>query len=124
VLVPIYNEVKAINAGLNTITEVLHFNPNVIVIATKLRPHGKADKFKNWSNCEDMRNIKDVVHHQIGADIPVLPLKYSTAFDAIFEQEKSIRKLMLESPLIAHHYRDVAEQFDAIYHVIDQIHAR
>jgi hypothetical protein len=37
VLVPIYNEVKAINAGLNTIAEVLHFNANVVVIATKLR---------------------------------------------------------------------------------------
>lgn len=37
VLVPIYNEIKSINAGLNTIAEVLNLNKNVVVIATKLQ---------------------------------------------------------------------------------------
>jgi hypothetical protein len=63
------------------------------------------------------------VHSQISADIPVLPLKYSTAFDAIFEQEQSIQQLMQTTPLLAHHYQEVATQFNAIYHLIDQSHA-
>lgn len=37
VIVPIYAELKSINAGLNTLAEVLHFNQNVIVVATKLQ---------------------------------------------------------------------------------------
>lgn len=37
VIIPINNELKAINAGLNTIREVLPFNNNIIVVATKLQ---------------------------------------------------------------------------------------
>jgi hypothetical protein len=98
---------------------VLNFNANVIVIATKLQKRGKP----NWEQCDDFQNIQQAVHNQISPDIPVLPLKFSAAFDAIFEQEKSIKQLRQASPLANHHYREVAEQFDAIYHLIDQYHA-
>lgn len=37
VIVPIYNEVKSIKAGLNTIAEVMSLNKNIIVVATKLQ---------------------------------------------------------------------------------------
>ncbi|WP_369177263.1 hypothetical protein [Candidatus Thiodubiliella endoseptemdiera] len=97
VLVPIYNEVKAIKAGLNTIAEVLELNKNVVVIATKLQKRNKNDIFTNWSKCEDMQNIQNAVHSQISPNIPVLPLKYSSVFDTIFEQEKSISQLMQAS---------------------------
>lgn len=65
VFVPIYNEVKAINAGLNTIAEVLHFNPNVAIIATKLQRRGSADRNKAWMDCADYQNIKQAVHTQL-----------------------------------------------------------
>ena len=45
VLIPIYNEIKSITAWLNTIAEVMHFNKNIIVIATKLQKHKKDDIF-------------------------------------------------------------------------------
>lgn len=94
VIVPIYNEVKAITAGLNTINEVRKFNHNIFVVATKLQRRGKGDIFTDWLQCEDMKNIERIVHTQIGKHIPVLPLKYSSVFDAIFEQEQSIAQLM------------------------------
>ena len=97
VLVPIYNEVKAIKAGLNTIAEVLELNKNVVVIATKLQKRNKSDIFTDWAKCEDMKNIENAVHNQINSNIPVLPLKFSSVFDAIFEQEKSIAQLMKNS---------------------------
>lgn len=96
VIVPIYNEVKAIKAGLNTIAEVMALNQNIIVVATKLQKRGKSDIFTDWSQSEDCRNITDAVA-KVSAEIPVLPLKYSTVFDTIFEQEKSVRQLMQSS---------------------------
>jgi len=36
VIVPIYNEIKSLNAGIHTIIEVSNFTKNIIVIATKL----------------------------------------------------------------------------------------
>ena len=112
---PICNEAKAIRSSLNTINEVSRFNPNIVVIATKLGAGGNYDG--------DIRHINDTVHHYVGKNILVLPLKQSTAFDAIFEQQKSIRTLMQGYPLLAHHYRQVSAQFDAIYSLIDQNHA-
>jgi len=124
VLVPIYNEVKSIKAGLNTIAEVMNFNKNVIVIATKLQKRKKTDVFKSWAKSDDFLNIQNAVHSQIGKNIPVLPLKFSAVFDAIFEQEKSIKQLMEVSGLARYQYREVSEQFDAIYNLIDTKYAK
>ncbi len=123
VLVPIYNEVKSIKAGLNTIAEVSNFNKNIFVVATKLQKRKKADVFKSWDKSDDFLNIQNAVHTQIGKSIPVLPLKFSAVFDAIFEQEKSIKQLMQDSGLAKYQYREVSEQFEAIYNLIDTQYA-
>jgi len=119
VLIPIYNEVKSIHAGLNTIAEVLNLNKNIIVIATKLKKKGRADKFKDWKDSNDCKNISNLVLKQFGDRIPVLPLKYSEVFDTIFEQEKSIAQLMKKNGLNRYLYKWVSNQFDAIYKLID-----
>lgn len=117
-IIPIYNEVKAIIAGLNTIEEVSKFNKNIIVVATKLQRRGKQDRFKKWENCEDIQNIKKAVA-SIDKKIPVTPLKFSAVFDTIFEKEKSIKQLMKDSPLNKYHYKDVYSQFNELYNLID-----
>lgn len=72
----------------------MQLNKNIIVIATKLQKKRKTDMFADWSKCDDMLNIKSAVHSHFDDTIPVLPLKFSTVFDTIFEQEKSISQLM------------------------------
>ena len=124
VLVPIYNEVKSIKAGLNTIAEVMNFNKNIVIIVTKLQKKKKTDVFKSWTESDDFLNIQNAVHSQIGKNIPVLPLKYSAVFDAIFEQELSIDQLMKNSGLAKYQYREVWEQFQAIYNLIDSNYAK
>jgi len=119
VLIPIYNEVKAIHAWINTISEVLNFNKNIIVVATKLRKKGKSDIFKDWKDSADCMNISNLVKAKFGDKIPVLPLKYSEVFDTIFEQEKSISQLMQMNGLNKYLYKWVSKQFDAIYKLID-----
>ncbi len=116
---PIYNEVKAINAGINTIAEVLNFNSNVYVIATKL----KKKRGEVWLDCDDFLNIKEAVDNHISSDIAIVPLKYSMVFDAIFEKEKCIDELIQDSPLARHHYSEVARQFNAIYYLINKSYA-
>ena len=124
VLVPIHNELKSIKSGVNTIAEVMHLNSNIVVIATKLKKRNKHDIFDDWPQCEDMLNIQQAVHSQISSDIPVLPLKFSAVFDTLFEEEKSIAQLMQGSGLANYQYKEVNDQFNAIYHLIDTRYAK
>lgn len=117
VIVPIYNELKCITAGLNTISEVRNFNQNIIVVATKLKRQGSKDSFSNWRDSADYQNIAQAVLNQFDK-MPVSPLKYSNAFDAIFEQEQSINQLIEQSGLNRYHYSEVQEQLDALYSLI------
>ncbi len=122
VLVPIYNELKCIHAGIHTIHELLPYNKNIVVVATKLLKR-KGEVFKDWSDCEDAKNIKAVVDHAVGQGIPVLPLKFSRVFDTIFEQERSIRQMMEKDALARYTYRDIAAQFDSLLFYIEKHYA-
>ena len=122
VIIPVWNEVKALNATVGTIQEVARFTSNILVVATKLQK-GRKEKLPNgdWSHCEAFLNIKQVVDARAPFPVPVLPLKFSAAFDAIFEHEKSIHQLMADDPLTAYNYREVSRQFDEIFNHIDKV---
>ena len=75
----------------------MSLNKNIIVVATKLQKKKKTDMFAEWDKCDDFINVKSAVHSNFSESIPVLPLKFSSVFDAIFEQEKSIAQLMGQS---------------------------
>lgn len=118
VLVPIYNEYKSLVAGLNTLHQIMAYNRNVVVIATKLQK-GKKETFNgDWSQSSDFKNIEAAVKEKFGDQLPVLPLKYSKVFDNIFEEQKSIQQMMDGSGLAQYNYREVAAQFDDIYRQI------
>lgn len=118
VIVPIYNEYKSLVAGLNTIVQIQEYNQNIIVVATKLQKQ-KNDIFKdNWKESEDFKNIEKALITKIGEGIPILPLKFSKAFDNIFEKQKSIKQLMENNPLAKFNYREVNKQFDELYNLI------
>ncbi len=128
VIVPIYNEVKSLNAGIHTILEVAHFTQNILVIATKLqkkkRKGNQPEIFLDWKDSKDCQNIAETVQKNVDFPVPILPLKSSNAFDALFEKERSLQQMCLDDPLLAHSYREVVRQFNAIYHFIDQKHAQ
>ena len=118
VIVPIYNEYKSLVAGLNTIAQIQEYNQNIIVVATKLQKQ-KNDTFKdNWKESEDFKNIEKALKTKVGEGIPILPLKFSKAFDNIFEEQKSIKQLMENNPLAKFNYREVNKQFDELYNLI------
>lgn len=122
VIVPIFNEVKSLTSGIGTINEVVKFGRSILVVATKLQKQSGEHFTGDWRQSRDYRNIADAVAR---FDIPIIPLKFSKAFDAIFEKELSIRQLMGADPLAAYTYREVAAQFDEIYNHIDALsHAK
>tara|TARA_R110000737_G_scaffold127218_3_gene159770 strand:- start:27829 stop:28470 length:642 start_codon:yes stop_codon:yes gene_type:complete len=118
VLVPIYNELKSLYAGGFTINELLPYNKNIVVVATKIE-RGKAEMFKDWRDSADVQNIMRVVKELTGREFPVAPLKKSKVFDTIFEKERSIRQLREEEPLAMYTYREVGEQFESLMTMLE-----
>lgn len=124
VIVPINNEVKALVAGIHTILEVSKFTKSILVVATKLEKK-RQDAFDDWTGSIDFKNVQQTVAAKIDFSVPVLPLRTSTAFDRIFEDERSIHQMMERDRLLALSYREVAQQFDAIYNHIEEVrHAK
>lgn len=122
VIVPINNEFKAVKAGIHSLAEVMKYNKNVIVIATKLIKQ-KTDIFSNnnWRESKDFCDIRAAVHTVFDDSIPVLPLKFSTAFDTIFEREKSVKQICEEDPLLRYAYRVVELQVELIYSEVKKV---
>lgn len=118
VIVPIYNELKCLTAGVHTILEVSHFTKNIVVVATKLQKR-RGEVFTDWADSQDCKNVRKAVEGMVKFPIPVLPLKFSTAFERIFEDEKSIKQLMEGDPLLSRSFKDVFTQFEAIYQQIE-----
>lgn len=119
VIVPIFNEVKSLNSGIGTINEISKFTKSILVVATKLQKQS-GEIFKgDWKQSRDFQNVAQAVSANIEFDVPVLPLKFSKAFDAIFEKEQPISQIMADDPLARYNYREVAAQFDDIYKYID-----
>lgn len=120
VIVPIFNEVKSLNSGIGTIYEIAKFTKSIMVVATKLQKQSGEHFTGDWRKSRDFQNVSDAVGGMdIDFEIPVLPLKFSKAFDAIFEKEMSIQQIMDSDPLSKYTYREVAAQFDEIYKHID-----
>ncbi len=122
VIVPISNEVKALVAGIGTIREIQRFTNNILVVATKLEKGRKEIFTDDWTQSEEFQNVKNQVETHLG-QLPVLPLRFSKVFNAIFENEKSIKQLMDSDPLARHNYRQVCDQFEEIYKFIDGVSA-
>ena len=83
------------------------------MVGTKLEKKDKASG--KWELGDDFQNIKRVIHSVTGKEYPILPLKLSKVFEAIFDEEKSIKQIVNEGGLAAYTYSEVAQQFSDIY---------
>jgi len=120
VIVPVFNDIKSRKSAIGTILEIEPFAKSILVVATKLKGQ-KGEVVRDWSKCRDFQQIEADLRANIDTAYPMLPLKFSTAFDAIFEHENSIAEIRKSNPLLAHAFKDVAVQFSDIYQHIDQI---
>lgn len=120
VIVPVYNDFKSRKSAIGTILEVEPITRSILVVATKLQAQ-KGEFVKDWSTSRDFRQIEQDLHANIETRYPILPLKLSRGFDTIFDREMSLREITRCDPLLAHAFRDVTRQFDAIYDHIDGV---
>jgi len=127
VIVPIYNHLRCLQGGIQTILEVAQFTKNIIVVATKLTKSKVVGKKKegnlsigpyDWTTSEDYINIKKQVEANIDFSLPILPLKFSNGFDLVDDEEKSLIELTQSSNLLKHRYGIEAEQLNNIYQEI------
>jgi len=120
VIVPIEDELKSINSGINTLLELESVKASVLVVATKLKK-GRKEVFTNdWTESASFKNIKNAIVDKCSTDITVLPLKYSELFNTIFDRELSIAQLRNNDALIKHSAKVLDQQFNEIYKYIDK----
>jgi MinD-like ATPase involved in chromosome partitioning or flagellar assembly len=124
IIVPIYNEVKSLAGGIGNLNEIQNtkeFKGKCLVVATKLSKERK-EVFKKGERekSNDYQNVLGAVRSS-GFTHSVLPLKYSKAFDAIFEKEMSIAQMCEADPLTRCSQREVQNQFDNIYKFIKSV---
>lgn len=113
VMVPILNEAKSLNKGAQTIVQVAAMGKPIVVLATKLEK-GKGEIFKDWADSKECQNIRDYIKARTDMDIPIIPLKFSKAYDRIFEQDCSLSQIAANNPLLRHAFKEVVEQFQVL----------
>jgi len=120
VIIPVYNEYKAINGAYHTILEVQEINTSILLVCTKLEKK-RHEIFEDWSKARDFIGITAMLSTLTGKTYPALPLKLSKGFDAIFDHEISLRQMVNGGGIDAYTYRVVAEQFEDIYRFLDNL---
>ncbi len=120
VIVPVYNDFKSRKSAIGTILEIEPITQSILVVATKLQAQ-KGEFVKDWTTSRDFQQIERDLRANIETSYPILPLKLSRGFDTIFDREMSLREITRTDPLLAHAFRDVTRQFDAIYDHIDGV---
>lgn len=122
VIVPVYNDFKSRKSAIGTILEIEPLTRKILIVATKLQAQ-KGEFIKDWRKSRDFLQIEQDIRANVEAKYPILPLKFSKGFDTIFDREMSLKRITETDPLLAHAFRDVTRQFDAIYSHIDQVAA-
>lgn len=123
VIIPCCDEVKHLRGCIGTIEAIKGFTRNILVVATQLEKQKKECFGEDWKKSQGFLNVKKQISDNIDFAIHFLPLKYSKAFNAIFEQEMSIAQLSQHDPLARYNYRVLSEQFNEIYQFIDGVKA-
>lgn len=120
VIVPVYNDFKSRKSAIGTILEIEPLTQSILVVATKLQAQ-KGEFIKDWRKSRDFVQIERDIRANIETPYPILPLKFSKGFDTIFDREMSLKRVTETDPLLAHSFRDVTRQFEAIYAHMDQV---
>ncbi len=103
VLVPVTNDFMNIQVTIDTLTEVLRINDNLVVLANK-------------ATSEDVGHICAAIGRFFR--LPIYPIKKSKCLPNIFRERKSVAAMVAEGGLKKFHYRKVADQFDELIEYI------
>lgn len=103
IIVPVVNEPDAIMGTAYAITEIMTLDTitaKFVVVANMLK------------KSEEVEGVKAQLLPLIGVDIPVVPIRYSRAFDRILAEGMSIQNLVERGGLYAWSFRNVVREVD------------
>lgn len=103
IIVPVVNEPDAIMGTAYAITEIMTLDTitaKFVVVANMLKKP------------EEAEDVKAQLLPLIGVDIPVVPIRYSRAFDRILAEGMSIQDIVEKGGLYAWSFRNVAREVD------------
>lgn len=103
IIVPVVNEPDAIMGTAYAITEIMTLDTitaKFVVVANMLKKP------------EEVEDVKAQLLPLIGVDIPVVPIRYSRAFDRILAEGMSIQDIVEKGGLYAWSFRNVAREVD------------
>ena len=123
VVIPIHNEGKSLLKGCQTIMQVQALGKPILIAATKLEK-GKGEIFKDWTDSRDCKNIHEYIKARTGLDLPIVPLKFSKAYDRIFEDDCSLSDITANNPLLRHAFKEVADQFQVLIKTVKQFEGK
>lgn len=111
IIVPVVNEADAIMGTAYAITEIKTLDTitaEFVVVANMLKKPSEAEE------------IAALLIPLIGEEIPIIPIRYSKAFDRILSEGKSIRDLVEQGGLYAWSFRNVAAEIDKLMSYISK----
>ena len=111
IIVPVVNEPDAIIATAYAITELRSLDSitaKFLVIANMLRKP------------EELEEIRSKILPLLGEDIPILPLRYSRAFDRVMGQGTSVEAMIAKGGLPAWNFKNVGKEFNEIMSYIEK----
>jgi cellulose biosynthesis protein BcsQ len=100
VIVPTETETGRLAITKNYIKEIIEFNKNIILIASK-------------AETGDLEIVKKVFKKDF-PKIPVFEVKKSRALPNILVEKKSVHEMVKEGGLKGYHFQGIVKQFDAI----------
>lgn len=111
IIVPVVNEADAIMGTAYAITEIKTLDTitaEFVVVANMLKKPSEAEE------------VAAQLIPLIGEEIPIIPIRYSKAFDRILSEGKSIRDLVEQGGLYAWSFRNVAAEIDKLMSYISK----
>jgi MinD-like ATPase involved in chromosome partitioning or flagellar assembly len=111
IIVPVVNEPDAIMGTAYAITEIMTLDTitaKFVVVANMLK------------KSEEVEEVKAKLLPLIGIDVPVIPIRYSRAFDRIITEGISIKSLVENGGLYAWSFRNVAREIDHLMSYINK----
>jgi len=105
IIVPVVNEPDALMGTAYAITEIRTLNTITapfVVVANMIKKPEEADE------------IKDQLLPMLGFDVPVVPIRYSKAFDRLLTEGLPVKSLVEQGGLWSWSFRNVAKELDVL----------
>ena len=100
VLVPTDKKIDSLQRTVKTILNIEKYNKNIFIVATR------------WKNEKELNEIKSELSEVV--DYPILELKYTTLYEKIVENKKSLLDMERENPLLKKNCELIFNQYKEI----------